>query len=73
MKNTIGGKSKMVKLTGIMAKYAPGKVENSFYKTQEMCSTTGRTFRKGIAKSKFLYYVESDSKELKVKKTILMG
>lgn len=71
----MGGKFKMSKITGsaIMAKYMPGEVENSFYKTQEMCSSTGRTHRTGIAKSKFLYYVESGSKELKVRKTILMG
>ena len=65
----------MSKITGnaIMAKYKPGEVENSFYKTQEMCSTTGRTYRTGLAKSKFLYYIEPGSGELKVKKTLLMG
>lgn len=51
----------------------PGKVENSFYKAQEMSSTTGRSYRPEASKSKLLYYVESDSKELRAKNTILMG
>ena len=49
------------------------EIENSFYKESELTSTTPRTYRTGVAKSKFLYYVESGSNDLKVKKTILLG
>lgn len=59
--------------TSVKEKYSQLTQKNSFYKEDINLPTTSRTYKENLSESKVLYYVESDSKEVKVKNTLLMS
>ena len=63
----------MARVTGaaVLADYAPGKVENSFYKEEETVSVTRKLYRTDLWGEQVIYYTESDLNSMQIKNTLL--